>query len=131
MTDPQSDYRKFLIDAAQKIAESFDKTVLALSGGALGVSIAFVKDIVGKPSVQHAWSLYTAWGCWLLSVSLLLVALYLATLAYQQAVIDFDAGKKVVLGGKYGGYLNQVNLWAMLLFVLGALFIMAFAAVNL
>ena len=131
MTDPQADYRKYLVDVAQKTAESFDKTILALSGGALGVSIAFVKDIVHKPSVVYAWSLYAAWGCWLLSVSLLLVALYFATLTYQQAVKDFDAGKKVALGGKYGRYLNQANLWAMLLFVVGVLFMMVFAAVNL
>ena len=46
------EYRAHLVSAAQKAQEDFDKTLLALSGGALGVSFAFVKDIVGDGSVH-------------------------------------------------------------------------------
>jgi hypothetical protein len=40
-------YRKHLVDSCQKSQEAYDKAVLALSAGALGVTINFVKDIIG------------------------------------------------------------------------------------
>ena len=46
-----TEYRQQLITLEQKSAESFDKTVIALSGGALGLSLTFVKEIVDLANV--------------------------------------------------------------------------------
>ena len=46
-------YRDFLIAAEQKSQEDYDKTVIALSGGALGISFAFATDIVGGQSLTQ------------------------------------------------------------------------------
>ncbi|WP_134984071.1 hypothetical protein [Xanthomonas axonopodis] len=50
--DPE--YRQWLVVAEQKAQEDYDKTVLTLSGGALGISFAFVKDIVGQNPIQNS-----------------------------------------------------------------------------
>jgi hypothetical protein len=59
-----SEYRKFLQDAEQKCQDNYYKMVLALSGGALGVSFAFVKDIVPIARALFKCCLFCAWICW-------------------------------------------------------------------
>jgi hypothetical protein len=44
MSDHTSDYRSLLVQTWQKAQDDFDKAVLSLSGGALGVSFIFLKD---------------------------------------------------------------------------------------
>jgi hypothetical protein len=61
-------YRNTLVEAECKAQENFDKTVISLSGGALGISFAFVKDIIfGKPA--DTGYLLASWVVWGLSVS--------------------------------------------------------------
>ena len=43
------DERQSLNDARFKVAETLDKALLTLSGGALGISMTFVKDIAKNP----------------------------------------------------------------------------------
>ncbi len=40
-------YRQHLVDAEQQMQAEYDKAVLVLSGGAIGLSMTFLKDIVG------------------------------------------------------------------------------------
>jgi len=57
-------YRADLITGRQKAQEQFDKAVLSLSGGALGVSFTFVDKFVPKGSVvEHSNLLIIAWFC--------------------------------------------------------------------
>jgi hypothetical protein len=45
-------YRALLVQTWQKTQDDIDKAILSLSGGALGVSFVFLKDIVG-PAGAH------------------------------------------------------------------------------
>jgi hypothetical protein len=74
--DDLDGYREHLVQALQKAHEDFDKTVLTLSGGALVVSITFVKDIVGPGSVIHKGLLMLSWFCWGISVTSVLISYY-------------------------------------------------------
>lgn len=56
-------YRDHLVLARQKAVEDADKTVLSLSGGALGVSFAFLNDVVG-PNPEALPHLIRAWMSW-------------------------------------------------------------------
>src|SRR5579862_5851295 len=50
---------------------SYDRAILALSGGALGVTIAFVKDMIhGTP--RAGGLLFASWVCWALSLACVL-----------------------------------------------------------
>ena len=57
-------YRSQLMTLWQKSQEDFDKSVLSLSGGALGVSFVFLKDIVGANPIHLRGLLLAAWTCW-------------------------------------------------------------------
>ena len=64
MDESLKEYRSHLILAEQKAQEDYDKTVVFLSGGALGISFAFVKDFIGTgPMVSQNWLIW-AWICW-------------------------------------------------------------------
>lgn len=53
---PPFDYRKWLVEADHKASQAYDKALLTLAGGALGISFAFLKDLVASPSVREEGS---------------------------------------------------------------------------
>ena len=46
-------YRARLARLRTRAFANYDKAVITLSGGALGISFAFVKDAVGRPDSQQ------------------------------------------------------------------------------
>ena len=58
------DYRNQIFDADQKQQESFDKTLITLSGGALGITFAFIKDIIGSNPIICPILISIAWIRW-------------------------------------------------------------------
>ena len=62
-----ADYRKWLVSAEQKSQEDFDKTILSLSGGALGISFVFLKDVIGPLPILQPGFLLAAWLAWRLA----------------------------------------------------------------
>ena len=128
-----SEYRKQLVEFEQKIGEGFDKTLIALSGGALGLSIAFIKDIVGATAMTHECYLIASWSFWALSLGSILFAFYFGQLAYRKAITQVD-NKTIhteVTGGKYATIVNWLNAIGAISFLLGVILIIAFSIKNL
>ena len=90
MNPDYSEYRKQLVEFEQKVGEGFDKTLIALSGGALGFSIAFIKDVVGDKEITHQCLLVASWTLWALSLGSILFALYFGQLAFHKAISQVD-----------------------------------------
>jgi len=67
---PGQNYRERLEQAHQQAHRDFDKAVMTLSAGGLGLSVAFVKDIAG-PAPSHMPALGFAWA--MLAASLLAI----------------------------------------------------------
>lgn len=131
-TDHLLDYRKQLVAAEQKSQEDFDKTVLSLSGGALGISFVFLKDVVGeKPIVDHAY-LLSAWICWGLSTLAVLASYYMSHLALREAITQVDKGTIYgqTPGGRYASATAVLNAVGAVLFLFGVLSITLFASSN-
>lgn len=53
--------RKLLIDAEREGSRSFDKAVLTLAAGALGLSVTFVDKIAPVPQATILWLLVASW----------------------------------------------------------------------
>lgn len=128
-----SDYRQHLVDAEQKSQEAFDKTVLSLSGGALGISFVFLKDVIGSNPVQSPSFLLAAWITWALSSMSVLASFYLSHLALRRAIDQVDDG--TVYQQRAGGWFSiataLLNAAGALLFFVGVCSITAFANANL
>jgi len=52
-------YRDWLVKAHHTASQDFDRAVMTLAGGGLGISIAFVRDIAPHP--VHKWMLAIGW----------------------------------------------------------------------
>jgi hypothetical protein len=55
-------YRQSLIDTQIKLSESYDKLLITLSGGALALSITFLKDVIGSKEISCPSLLLISWA---------------------------------------------------------------------
>lgn len=128
-----SEYRSWLIASEQKSQESFDKAVMTLSGGALGVSFIFLKDVVGDGPVQSHYLLLISWILWGLSVTCTLASFYCSHLSLRIAIRQVDEGRihQKPAGGVFARITEVLNCGGAILFFAGVCFIAAFAHSNL
>lgn len=128
-----TEYRKDLVAAEQKSQDAFDKAVLTLSGGALGVSFAFVKDIVGPGSVAHPWLLLAAWIAWGFSLVACLASFWFGQQALLTAIGQVDNGTIDVerAGRGFARTTVVLNAAGGILFILGVILLVPFVGSNL
>ncbi len=133
MNEPLQQYRAHLVAAEQKSQEEYDKTVVSLSGGALGISFVFLKDITGIGPIQHKGFLLIAWICWGVSITSVLFSFFASSLALRRALSQVDANKTYVehIGGKFDHVTSVLNVIGGVLFFIGVVLIALFAWYNL
>lgn len=135
MTDQEkaiADYRCLLTQTEQKSQADFDKAVLTLSGGALGLSFAFTKDIVGTSPIAHGGYLLCAWIAWALSSTSILISFLVSAYAQRRAIKQLDRPPiPPRLGGWWDIATARLNLLGLLLFLLGLTMMIFFLRHNL
>jgi hypothetical protein len=104
------EYRDLLQDLEQKAQEDYDKAILTLSGGALGISFAFCKDIVPLASAIHKTWLAVSWISWAVSLTCALLSLFTSILALGKAVDQVD--DETI----YSEHPGSISDWATLCF---------------
>jgi len=126
-------YRDLLIEIEGKAQEDFDKTVLSLSGGALGISFAFVKDFVGDDPMIVTGYLLGAWIVWALSVTCVLSSYYFSQQALRKTITQIDAGEiySEIAVGAFNKLTAFLNAAGGILFLIGVILIVIFAFFNL
>ncbi len=130
-TDDDATYREQLVATAEKAQELFDRTLLTLSGGALGVSFAFVKQFVGAAPMHTRGWLVGAWVAWLASLVASLLSHYVSSWAQRQAIDDLDAGKEGALAPRLDRGVGALNFVALVSFLAGLGSMAAFVSHNL
>ncbi len=127
------EYRDFIIKAEQKAQDDFDKTVIALSGGALGVSFAFIKDIIGPDNISNTILLFLAWLFWASSITCVLASYYTSHLSLRNVIKKIDAGE--TKAPRLGGFTDWItaifNALGGILFVAGVVLMSIFIKINL
>ncbi len=126
-------YRQQLIEIEQKIHEGYDKTLISLSGGALGISFAFIKNIVGDDEIVSQSYALIAWIAWAVSLTFLLAAFYFGTLAYRHAVkkLDLETIDRENPGGCYATIMRYLNAFGGISFIIGVASFIYFSYINL
>jgi hypothetical protein len=127
------EYRQHLILAEQKAQDDYDKAVLALAGGGLGVSIAFVEKVVGTGTLEQSGLLAGSWLCWALSIACVLCSYFLSRHALRCAIAQVDGVQPQIrrLGGRMAIATEVANFLSGLLFVIGVVLLSIFAVTNL
>jgi len=133
MEDELKDYRQGLIDTQRKLNESYDKLLVTLSGGALALSIAFLKDIIGSIEINYPYLLLIAWALFVLSLTSILGEILFGIQAHKQAIkqIDNKTIYEQKVGGKSSNWTTRFHWIAALSLIIGLVFISAFAFFNL
>ncbi len=127
-----AEYRKLLIANEQDAIDEFDKAIIALSGGALAISFAFIKDIV-KPEnmIETGWLLW-AWVSWGMSIIFVVAAYYSSHVANYIAIKQVD--EKKIYSEAPGRRANTVTLvlnpLAGIAFILGLILMVFFVSKN-
>ena len=132
--DGLKEYRNLLVEAERQAQESFDKTVLSLSGGALAISFAFITDVIGDDPIRNPVFLILAWLSWGLSLTFILSSFYFSQRAFRYAVGQVDRNEvydQNVIGGKSARLTQWLNGLAGLLFIVGVICISFFVSFNL
>ncbi|HEX6680055.1 MAG TPA: hypothetical protein VF063_05365 [Gaiellaceae bacterium] len=118
--------RARLVEHRQKATESFDRTVLTLSGGALGVTITFIHELAPHP--RHVWLIGVAWSLFCASLLLILVS-YLASIAAHDNIIE-QMDRRVAAIKPPRRFTTWFNRAAAALLVSGVAWVVAFAWFN-
>ena len=126
------EYRNGLIAAEQKSQDDYDKTIVSLSGGALGISILFIENIIGNKEPELIWTVITAWSLWAASLGSVVVSYFLSRVALRKAIHQTDEGDFSDGVGGWASKATQVtNVLSGLLFIAGIVFLIIFASSNI
>jgi len=83
-----SEHKKQAWEDIQKSTDSYDQSLLTLSSGGLGVSIAFIKDLVPLHYAVWLRLLYVSWALFVLTI-LFTVASFLLSVKAQNRYLQF------------------------------------------
>ncbi|NMW22663.1 MAG: hypothetical protein HKK67_13795 [Chlorobiaceae bacterium] len=135
-----TEYRNNLLTSLKEQQGNYDKSVITLSGGALGISLTFLKEIGLQKGINQGKFLLFAWVCWGLSISCALFSYYSSALAFRKAVKQTDRGiiytNKGKMYTKRRGGIFQIltdilNAFSGLLFFVGVILIVLFTYNNI
>jgi len=97
----------------QSSTDSSDKSMLTLSSGALGVSLAFIKDIVPLGQASWVWVLQTSWVAFALCITITVLSFQVSIAALKQHVAFLD---KVNVEGNEEFFNKKTHHWTLLKF---------------
>jgi len=132
--DELKKYRQFLIDTQIKLNESYDKLIISLSGGALALSITFLKNVIENKEINYPALLLIAWALFVCSLAAILCSILFGIQAYKKAILQVDDESiydKETTGGK-SSKLSSVMHWiAAISLLIGLVFISTFTYFNI
>jgi hypothetical protein len=133
MNETDKNYLDLLYESEGEAQDNYDKTILTLSSGALGISFAFITDIVGPESITNVGLLISSWICWGISVVAVLMSYFTSNITHRRAIDLFingerDHQKLYGIPGIITWYLNGLG---GVLFIVGLILIVLFVKINI
>jgi hypothetical protein len=128
------DQFKLLVDLEKNSANTYDKAVFFLSGGALALSLSFLKDFVTEPQCLNY--LYIAWGGMIGSLIIILVSPLLSMKAIrEQRKINeeyfySDDPNIVARNNKFSKWTGRTNISSAIFVIVGLVFLLTFVMKN-
>jgi hypothetical protein len=139
MNDPEpvavarEQYRTSLLQLQEKMQAQYDKTVLSLSGGAFGVSVLMIKELIGAKKAIGSSSLSLAWIFWGMSVLAVLCSFFSSSHAMETAIRHIDSDKPISaeIGGLPDLWTRALNITSGSCFLVGLGFFIWFVSASL
>jgi hypothetical protein len=130
-------HRSTLARLEEQTQSDYDKAVMSLSGGALGVSLLYIRQVADSPPYAYWSILLVAWSAWTLSVTSCLFSLAISGVALRKEIDQLDEellqerpgtiDEKKAKGGRVWDAVTGFLNWAgSILFVVGAVSMFGF-----
>ncbi len=126
---PDLTYRDWLVKAHHTASQDFDKALMTLAGGALGISLAFIHDVAPHP--HSKWLIATGWGSLALSLLLIITSYLTSQEALWQAIGAVDNPDKEPRPDRFGRATAVINWASAGCFIIGVVFVVIFAVYSL
>ena len=132
-----SEYRGRLESSLQSAYDQFDKAILTLSSGALGVSIAFIKDVV--PLARASWKplLVCSWVGFALAILSTVVSFLVSQKAFVRQISDAedyfigDETDALQRKNRHAMWVQRLNVTSVVLFMLAVGLTIIFISANI
>ena len=131
------EYRKILLDRQLSNSEKYDGALLSLSTGVLGLSLAFIKDIVPIGDLIIVWVLIASWALFAISI-ILTITSYITSQKGIKTQLEYAEeyylkGNKDYLnrGNPYSVWTECFNLLSGVCFILALVVTILFVTINL
>lgn len=116
---------------AERMQASYDQTIITLSGGGLGLSLTFYKNIVPEHPTCKCL-LIQAWIIWALSIVAILISFNTSQYALRKAIDQLDDGS--IHDKPAGGWMNSataiLGIVGGVCFILGIILLASFIVIN-
>ena len=129
--------RRALIGDKKLPSDLFDKTLVTLSGGSLGLSLLVLKQIAPTPSVTSLWLLGGAWLGFSIALVIILISFLLSQNAVQRQIdildSEYNSGTTPSKNSsnRWTWLTGKANVLALIAFVTGVLLFASFSIANL
>jgi len=126
-------YRAYIEDAARESQRNYDRTLITLAGGALGLSFALLDKLASPHGVRSVNLLVGAWISWSATLLISLFAFLMSRAAFVSALKQLYGGNLDYRnpGGRWARLTVVCNILAGFLFFLGVVLIALFTLHNL
>ncbi len=124
-------------EAELEVSGRYDKWILTLSGGALGLSITFIEKIAKNPTPDTLFWLKISWGCLVISLLIALLSLVTSQSAIRENREELDSAHSEKRAPNlsfprwFTCITNGLNWGSLLLFILGVTFLCVFSFKNI
>ena len=128
-------YRDHVISNSLKSQQIYDRVLLSLASGALGISVSFINNLINvKLSISKHY-LFIAWAAWVFSLLLLLISHLFSSKAWERTLeqIDNDSlyNDLSKIGEPFTSRIEKCNNWGLIIFILGLFSFASYLFINL
>ena len=134
----KADFRELYQQAINKSEDDFEKNIIYLSSGALGLTLIFIEKIVSPYNSVYLFFLILGWSLLTITLAVNLASHLISKKFIQKSQIDFDdyinealdyekLDKNITSRNKKIDWINWISL---ALFILGILSIVLFTSLN-
>lgn len=130
MKEEDKEYLDLLNKAYFESSSQFDKQLLFVASGALGISLAFIKDIVKLSNASNKELLILSWFSFGLVILINVISHYTSLKAINNRLKNFHKPNDKT-SARYDSFTKYFNAFMIAFLALGLLLLNIFIAINI
>jgi len=130
MNEEDKEYWQQLNKAYIESSSQFDKQLLFFASGALGLSFAFIKDIVKLDAATHKCILIASWALFGVVIILSIISHYTSLKAINTKIQNINS-KEDKVSKRLNTYTKWFNILNIVFLSFGLLLLTVFIAINI